>query len=375
MQFFEEDNDVKAGHGKKVNQKLKPYLVLQYMLRYSDEENPITAKTLTAYLITNCGIYAERRSIYKDIEDINKALLMVEHDITAHEATEMLEDESEKLVVYKPNKGFYVRQRHYALEDIRLLAECVYASKFIDEKRAKRLVNVACEFVSEKQARRIKHNAFVADRVKTENTNVYYIVGTINDAMSTLLDGEAHVPEKISFRYMKYSIIDMKQKPSRKGEAYIVSPYQLIINDGNYYLLCYEDKYKKMWTYRVDRMSEVKRTGQPREGAEEFEKIDLSTYTKRVFSMYSGDADHVTIRFINPLLDTVIDRFGTNGAVYSKVDASHFGVTAPVDVSDQFFGWLCGFGKGAKILAPASVAEKFEKYIAGIHEMYTAEKR
>ena len=43
-----------------------------------------------------------------------------------------------------------------------------------------------------------------------------------------------------------------------------------------------------MRTYRVDRMKNVRFTGEPREGAEAFAAIDLKSYTKRVFSMIGG---------------------------------------------------------------------------------------
>ena len=65
------DINLIAGHGKKPNQKLKPYVVLQYLLKYTDENNVASALTIIEYL-KECGIYAERRSIYRDIEDINK---------------------------------------------------------------------------------------------------------------------------------------------------------------------------------------------------------------------------------------------------------------------------------------------------------------
>ena len=35
-------------------------------------------------------------------------------------------------------------------------------------------------------------------------------------------------------------------------------------------------------------MKDVQRTGEPREGQAEFDKIDIRTYTQRVFSMYGG---------------------------------------------------------------------------------------
>ena len=144
----------------------------------------------------------------------------------------------------------------------------------------------------------------------------------------------------------------------------------MLINDGNYYLLAFDDYSKEMRTYRVDRMKDIRFTGEPRDGDEEFKQIDLKTYTKRVFSMYGGEQKLVEIRFINPLLDAVVDRFGTKDVQYGKVDETHFSVTAKVEISDQFFGWILGFGKKAKILYPDAVLDQFRAYMDKIREMY-----
>ena len=367
--------EFEGGHGKKPNQKLKPYLVLQYLLRQSDENHVVSAENIVGYLEETCGIYAERRSIYRDIEEINKAMLIVEEEIDVHEAEERIaEDESEKLVVYdKSKKGFYVRQRHYQPQDIRLLAECVYSAKFLSAGQAERLANVVCEFVSEAQAKEIRHDAFLTDRVKTDNKGVLNSISTINDAMSKELDGLRHEPEKISFQYLKYSIKDVGQQVERrKGMKYTVSPYKLLINDGNYYLLAFDDYAQDMRTYRVDRMKGVCRAGEPREGAEAFAAIDLKSYTKRVFSMFGGKQERVTIRFINPLLDAVVDRFGNDksSVQYAKVDDTHFSVTTQVEISDQFFGWVLGFGKKAKLIGSDKAVEQFRAYLDKIREMY-----
>ena len=211
----------------------------------------------------------------------------------------------------------------------------------------------------------------MTDRVKTNNKNTFKNVATINAAMSKELDGEKHIPEKISFKYLKSTISDLKQQAERRqGARYTVSPFALLLNDGNYYLLAFDDRSQDMRTYRVDRMRDVHYTGQPREGTEAFAAIDMKSYTQRVFSMFGGEQERVTIRFINPLLDAVIDRFGTSGAQYSKADETHFTVTVPIEISDQFFGWICGFGKKAKITAPPRVEEQFKEYVDKIRSLY-----
>ncbi len=358
--------------GRQFSQKMKPYLVYEYLMRHSDENNVVKTEDIIDYL-RSCEISAERRSIYKDIDEINKAILIAEGvAIDIYEAEELCEDEEELTIVYdKHRKGFYVRQRHYEASDIRMLAECVYSARFLDERTSKRLVNVVCDHVSDKMADKIKHSAFLTDRVKTDCNSVYANVSIINDAMSKAIDGEKHIPEKIKFKYLKSTIQNVKNKVERRhGDEYVVSPYELLINDGNYYLLSFDDKSKKMRTFRVDRMKSIKFTGEAREGEEEFKKINMSTYAKEHFGMFGGDKEHVTLRCIEPLLDTVIDRFGTQDVVYMRDDDRHFKVIVSVAVSDQFFGWLCGFGKRVKILAPDSVKEKFKAHLDKMRSMY-----
>ena len=112
--------------------------------------------------------------------------------------------------------------------------------------------------VSEHQAERIKHDAFLTDRVKTNNRSVLNSIDTINQAMSRRLNGQTHKPEKVKFKYMTFSIKDMHQQVERRhGGDYIVSPFALVINDGNYYLLAYDEKKKDMRTYRLDRMKQM----------------------------------------------------------------------------------------------------------------------
>ena len=106
-----------------------------------------------------------------------------------------------------------------------------------------------------------------------------------------------------------------------------------------------------------------------REGREAFEKKDMSAYTKYTFSMYGDNPTPVTMVFQNRMVGVVMDRFGRD-VMLMKEDERHFRITVPVAVSDQFFGWVLGFGKKAKILEPASVVDKFAAYLDKVREMY-----
>ena len=258
------------------------------------------------------------------------------------------------------------------MNDIRLLAECVYSAKFIAQGQADRLADVVCEFVSEEQAKKIRHDAFLTDRVKTTNKSVLNNIAAINEAMSESIDGEPHTPEKICFKYIGYELtgITPRQIERHNGELYIVSPYKLIINDGNYYLLAFDDKSKIIKTYRVDRMKTVQPYGEAREGKEAFEEIDIENYTRRVFSMFGGTDVYITIQLDNALLDTAVDRFGLQDVTYRRIDKDLFAVSTHVETSNKFFAWICGFGKKAKIISPPEVVEEFKVFLNKIQKMY-----
>lgn len=364
----------KDQRGKKFAQKMKPFLVYQYLMRETDENHFKSAEAIVAYLEENYGISAERRSIYRDIHEINKAILANEEGISLEEAEgRILDDEEEKVIRYdKSKKGFYVSHRHFDFYDMRLMAECIYSAKFLTESQSKRLVDVVCDMISDEQAKRIRHDVFLSDRTRTSNKGVVQNIAIITDAMSKELDGKSHVPEKIQFHYLKHTIDDVTTQTARRGGTkYSVSPYYFLINDGNYYLLCYDDRSKSMRTYRVDRMKNVTLSGEPREGAEAFQELDLKAYTRQTFSMYHGDLTRITIRFVPSLLDTMIDRFGNDKNVhYGKEDDRHYTVSAQIGVSEPFFGWLLGLGNRAVLTSPPDVVQKFTDYLDKIREKY-----
>ena len=337
---------------KRENQKLKTLYVAQYFLENSDENHPINAGDIKDYLKNECEIVCERRSIYRDISALRDEFGM---DI-----------ESVKGGKYR------LLSRQFDFEDLRLLAQCVYATKFISKSKAKKLVMTLGEFCSIYQREELESEVFLCDRVKTTQQHILSSIDKINYAMSTKYLGKVRTPTKITFKYLKYTIDDIhSQVERRKGSVYKVSPHKLIINEGNYYLLAYDEKYHDMRTFRVDRMKDIKVTKEPREGMKEFEQIDLATYTKRVFSMYGGENKRVSIKFINPLLDVAIERFGTDSDVfYRPCDKSHFIVTANVEISDQFYSWVCSFRKKANIISPPEVVEGMKNFLNDIESKY-----
>ena len=115
--------------GKSDYQRLRAYLVMQFFLKNADERHPVSMQDILLYLNEDCGISADRRAIYKDIDTINMILYMLdnaEDGCTLKEAIETLEKYPEEALITSGGKNgkYYMPRRPQGIEvdDVRLLA-------------------------------------------------------------------------------------------------------------------------------------------------------------------------------------------------------------------------------------------------------------
>lgn len=325
---------------KSANQKLKLLYLLRFLMQYSDEEHPLTTAQLIAELAEN-GISAERKSIYADIE----ALRTFGIDIIQTKGR---------------NGGYYIGERDFELPELKLLVDSVQSSKFITQEKTYKLIRKIENLAGVYDGQLLQRQVYVTNRVKSMNESIYYAVDVVSDAINQ--------NRKIRYRYFEYTV--EKERRYRHGGAfYEVSPFALIWDDENYYMLAWDSEAEKMKHYRVDKMSGVSLTDETREGTEIFEKTDMSAYTKSVFGMFGGEEQKVKIRFANHLVGAVLDRFGRDTIVI-KDGAEHFTVTVSVVVSGQFLAWVFAFGDEAEIISPENVRNEMKTYAETVIEKY-----
>ena len=143
--IYLEKREVRGAYtmAKSENQKVKTLFVAKYFLENSDENHPITAGAIVDYLREECGIEVERRAIYRDIAALRDVYGM---DIAGGQGGK-----------------YRLLSRQFEFEDLRLLAECVHAAKFISASKAKELVQTISEFCSIYQAEELQREVFLCD--------------------------------------------------------------------------------------------------------------------------------------------------------------------------------------------------------------------
>ncbi|MDL2295667.1 WYL domain-containing protein [Lachnospiraceae bacterium OttesenSCG-928-E19] len=319
---------------KSRNQKLKLLYLVKILEEKTDEEHTLSTKELIREL-EKYEIKAERKSIYDDIYHLQE----FGYDI---------------ILQKEQPTGYYLASREFEIAELKLLVDAVQSSKFITYKKSNELIRKLEHLCSVEEAKSLRRQVFVADRIKTMNESIYYNVDKIYSAMS--LKG------KISFLYDEWTI-EKKLKPRRGGERYKVTPKALTWEDENYYLVARDEK-ELVKHYRVDKMRNIELSNEKAGASDE---IDLAKLAKRTFGMFGGEEDIVKLRVKNQLIGVIIDRFGKDVPVRADGE-EHFIARVEVAISGPFFGWIFGLGEGVEIVSPEYVVEDYKQQIERVRE-------
>lgn len=329
---------------KSANQKLKLLYILKILEEKTDENHALSTQRIIE-LLSEYDIQAERKSIYNDMKELTD----FGYDILTNKT--------------KENNGYYLASREFELAELKLLVDAVQSSKFITKRKSRELIEKLEKLASGYEAKELQRSVYVADRAKTMNEAIYYNVDAIHRAMNSNV--------QISFQYSEWGT-DKKLHLRKDGERYQASPYQLIWNDANYYLIAYDEKDGMLKHYRVDKMGDVWLSEEKREGSERFKNFNPAVYSNKMFGMYGGSEELVQLQFDNALIGVVMDRFGTDVDV-RVLDGQTFSIRTYVMVSPQFFGWLAGIGARVRILGPKEVRKQYHTYLSEIVQSYEGE--
>lgn len=181
------------------------------------------------------------------------------------------------------------------------------------------------------------------------NESIYYTVDDIHNAINR--------DKQISFKYFKWNA-DGEKELRRGGKTYQVSPWALTWDDENYYLVAFDAETGMIKHYRVDKMMKMTVLQERREGAQHFKDFDMALYSKKMFGMYNGRDEFVTLRCKKQMADPIINRFGQDVLLRKVSGEDSFDVTVKVAVSPVFLTWLMNFGGDIKILSPDHVAKE-----------------
>lgn len=314
---------------KSPNQKTKLLRLAQMLLHNTDEDHPLTVNDMIEEL-ARYDVRAERKSIYDDLETLRTVGL----DVQSRKGR---------------SPGWFIGSRDFELPELKLLIDVVQSSRFLTQNKSDALIRKLENLASVHQAQQLQRQVYVSGRVKVMNESIYYNVDKLHTALAAR--------KSITFQYFDYDI-QHKKVLRHEGKRYIVSPYGLIWNNENYYLVAFDHEHQDIRHYRVDKMISISVTTQPRQGEDLCRDFQLAQYDQRHFGMFAGEEMRITLRGELSMLTVIWDRFGRD-IIPVPDGEDHFTVILPVVLSPQFYGWLFGLNGKVELVGPKAAVETY----------------
>lgn len=325
---------------KSFNQKQKLLYILDVLKEKSDDTHVLNVNYIIN-LLENNGIKAERKSIYDDMESLSN----YGYDIVLKKGR---------------NGGYYLRSKMFDKDELKLLADVVQSSKFITDKKSGKLISKLERLTNVYDRKELSGRIVVKERIKKMNESLY---NNVDKIQSAILHNA-----KIRFNYFDWTITK-EARLRRNGSIYEISPWMIFFDDINYYLIGYDSETENIKQYRVDKMLNIEKIENLREGKEDFNKFYTLEHIDQAFGINSGVCENVKLICNNNIADEIIDRFGKDIEI-NKNDENTFCFNINVNVNNQFFGWITGLGTGIKIDSPESVVNNYKSYIKEILKEY-----
>ncbi len=309
-------------------------LILKYLYEQTDADHDISSKDIMRMLEAQGHKVPDKRTIDADVD----ALIAAGHDIQKNRRNGV------------PTR-YNVISRDFETVELKILIDAVAASQFITPERSKRLIE------------QLASMACIADRpglcAETESLmSIKNAVGRTMYVADGLYRGIVS-RKKIQFQMVDYRVPDLEPVYHRDGYVYTVSPYAMVWNHDQYYLIAHEEERDQILTPRVDRIKNVHVLDTPIRPMPE--GFDIGQYYSLNYKMFSGPESDVTILCDNKLIGQFVDHFGKDFECRSVSDKT-FQSTVKTAVSPTFFGWLFQYAGDMSLVGPPEVVEQYNKH-------------
>ena len=298
--------------------------ILEILREYSDENHILSMREVISKLNSIYAKKPDRRTVYSSIE----LLQNLGYDISTYDENGI---------------GYYLRERDFELAEIRLLMDAVYSCSYIPPKQTEYLIQKLQKQLSIYERKHYRHLTVVRQEHKTQNAQVFFNIEILDEAITQ--------KKKVAFIYLDYDI--KKQLVPRREKKYVVSPYGMVCENEQYYLVNIRDGFDEPSLYRIDLMRDIEIlddsvTILPKDA--NLDSVQNVTYA------FVGKPEKIVLRCDRFILRHVLDHFGTDINISDNGDETF---TAAFYASPNGVRyWALQYMEFAEVLEPKKLREQ-----------------
>ncbi len=260
--------------------------ILNVLKKYSDDEHKLSISEIKERIVNEYGVDIDPRTIRRNINLLKEKF---GYDIST----------------YNDNKiGYFIindPETDFEPGEVRAIIDTFSYSSYIEPKLAKNIIKKCKNLQSIYENEKIVNYKVYSPRGKTSNVEV---IKNIEDIANSIMN-----QNKIKFEYWKY-FIDGDKISKKVVSKPIVSPYAILYDKQQFYLLGIKETAKEFYHYRLDRIKNLKEL-EDKIKIKKTEK-EIEEYTDTSVEVFSGHEVEIEAECNQYLLGEVFEKFGKN---------------------------------------------------------------
>lgn len=336
--------------------------ILDILKRYTDEDHRLSQKEIADILKNEYNMRIDRKSVKRNLSN----LLEIGYPIEYSESVRMVPNKTTGALEKNYILSDFYLERDFSDAELRLLIDSLLFSKHIPYNQCRDLIKKLEGLSSKYFEAKVKHIRTL-DGNQPANKQLFYTIDILDEAISK--------ERQVKFHYAEYGTdkkLHNRENSDGTPREYIINPYQIVVMNGRYYLICNYDKYDDLSNYRLDRITDIELLNTPAKskrkvkGAEN--GFDLSKHMAEHIYMFSDESDTVTFRVKKYILDDVMDWFGKDLTFFDETE-DEVSVRVQVNLAAMRC-WAMQYALHARVLSPESLVEEVRNDIKKAEENY-----
>ena len=258
--------------------------ILNVLKKYSDEEHKLSTSEIREKVNEEYGVDIEQRTIRRNINLLQQKF---GYDIST----------------YNDNKiGYYMindPETDFEPGEIRAIIDTFSYSTFIEPKVAEGIIKKCKKLQNIYENNKIKNYKVYSPKGKTTNVEV---IKNIEDISNSIVN-----KNKIKFDYWKY-VIEGDRIEKQIVSKPVVSPYAIIYDKQQFYMLGIKEGNDEYFHYRLDRIKNLEELKE-KIGIQKTDK-EIEQYVDTSVEVFSGDEVEIEAECDGYLLGEVFEKFG-----------------------------------------------------------------
>ncbi len=308
--------------------------ILNVLKKYSNEDHLLKISDIKNYVKELYDVEIDPRTIRRNINLLKEKL---DYDIET----------------WNDNRtGYYLLKNpdmDFESGELRAIIDTFSYSTFIPESISKEIISKCKNMQNIYENEKLKDYRVYSDSNKSKNIEIVKNIEDITEAI--------YNKKKIKFDYYKYELNPLL-KNVNTGER-IISPYAIVYQLQEMYVVGLKDGKKSLYTYRIDRMKNINITKE--KVNDKITPKDVDDFVKSTVSMFGSTGEIIEVICDMKLLDNVIDLFGETSTI-RVVDKDHFSLKVNKDM-EGFKRYVLRNLDMVKVISPVSLKREIEKII------------